>query len=432
MTNKKTQLTRAVKLIPKNQAEDNNLFLNELSLLKTVDHPHIIRLYECYVDSHFYYLVEEYCSGGDLYLFLRRQKHFSEKQAASVMYQLLRALNYLHSKCIVHRDLKPENIVFTNNNNEIYIKLIDFGISILHKAHETLSQELGTIYYIAPEVLKGNYNEKADIWSAGIILYILLTGIPPFRGNKPDDIRNQILNSKHKIEFNQKEWENISNDAKEFIVSLLQRDPNVRMNAREALKNKWLNEMLSDNKHNDLYSVDLQVINNLTKFSSSITLQKVALSYISLQMGHGDDTMKLSKEFDKIDTNKDGVISKEELIECLCAVYPKQEAVKIAEKTMNEIDFNNDGSINYNEFIAVNMKKEEMFRDEMLRKAFHMFDLDGNGYITSDELKETIPIELNNKLTWKDLIKEVDTDGDEQISFDEFKQMMNKISLIGN
>ncbi|MCQ2821138.1 MAG: protein kinase, partial [archaeon] len=197
--NKKTGLIRAIKLISKKRVQNKD-FDNELLLFKSLDHPNIVKLYDCYVDDSSYYLVEEYCSGGDLFDFIKNQKTFTEKKVACIINQLLGALNYLHSKKIVHRDIKPENIVIVSKNKEnkniskngtkhvmfkekeedhleIFIKLIDFGISIFLR-DEPLKQEIGTIYYIAPEVFKNNYNEKADIWSVGIILYTMLCGHP--------------------------------------------------------------------------------------------------------------------------------------------------------------------------------------------------------------------------------------------------------------
>lgn len=179
---KKTNFIRAVKALKKKHIE-GNILNNEISVLKNLDHPNIIKLFECYYDSNYYYLIEEYCNGGDLYDYIKKQKFFSEKKAACIIYQLLSAINHLHSKKIVHRDIKPENIVFIQSEEkEVFIKLIDFGTSIFIK-NEPLTQELGTIYYIAPEVFKNNYNEKCDIWSCGIILYTMLCGHPPFRGN---------------------------------------------------------------------------------------------------------------------------------------------------------------------------------------------------------------------------------------------------------
>ena len=136
----------------------------------------------------------------------------------------------------------------------------------------------------------------------------------------------------------------------------------------------------------------------------------------------------LKEEFDKIDLNKDGEISREELIHCLEVLYPHQEAVIRTEEIFNEIDFNNDGTINFSEFLTVTISKEKLLSEDTLTKAFKMFDVDGNGYITIEELQETLPLEITNKSEWVALVKEVDEDGDCQISYPEFKEMMDKMT----
>ena len=457
---KTTGFLRAVKAI-KRKHVDSTAFGNEIGILKTVDHPNIIRLYDCYYDNNYYYMVEEYCSAGDLYDYIRKQKFFSEKKAANIMFQLLSAVNYLHKKNIVHRDLKPENIVFiktgnsaqnsnqhnniqstnrsqSNNNNnnnktklnqkqidqeEIFIKLIDFGTSV-HLKSGNLTQELGTIYYIAPEVFKNNYNERADVWSCGIILYIMLCGHPPFCGRKEEDIKHKIINSP--LQFLPKDFNKVSSSAISYVKKLLTYDASKRPSAEEALENEWLNRLRKEEGEDHI--LESGVLENLAKFTSAVALQKVTLSFIANQVNMNEEIKKLKSEFDKIDVNKDGMISKDELIKCLDAINPHEEAVKKANEIFEEIDFNNDGSINFSEFLTLNIKKEKLMNEDMLQKGFKLFDLDGNGYITIEELKETIPVELQNNSAWIEIVKEVDQNGDCQIDFNEFKAMMEKIA----
>lgn len=309
---KKSKLIRAVKAIKRRHVDETS-FNNEIAILKNVDHPNIIRLFECFYDSNYYYMIEEYCSGGDLYDYIKRQRNFSEKKAAYILNQLLSAINHLHSKKIVHRDLKPENIVFIETKtNEIFIKIIDFGTSIYIK-NEPLTQELGTIYYIAPEVFKNNYNEKADIWSCGIILYTMLCGHPPFRGNKEEDIKNKILRSK--LEFPSKEWTKVSREAVYYVTDLLTYDFSKRPSAEQSLNNPWLVRMLmSDTAEDNILGEN--IILNMNKFHSAVTLQKASLAFITNHFGQNEELKRLKSEFDKIDINKDGVLSKVELVEC--------------------------------------------------------------------------------------------------------------------
>ena len=417
---KKTNYLRAVKAIKK-KSVDKNEFINELEVLKTVDHPNIIKLFDCYYDRNFYYMVVEYCSGGDLFDYIKKEKCFNEKKAKIIFKQLLSAINHLHKKNIVHRDLKPENIVFIKTkDNDIFIKLIDFGASITFKG-KNLSQELGTIYYIAPEVFMNNYNEKADIWSCGIILYTMLCGHPPFCGKDENEIKEKILHSK--LTFPSKDFRNVSPEAIDFLKLLLTYEPDKRPSAEVALENSWLT------KENGSGNIVLsnEIISNLSKFRTTLGLQKVTISFLTNQISINEEIKILKEEFDKFDVNKDGEISKDELIKCLEVNYPYQEAVQKANQIFNEIDFNNDGSINFSEFLTVNYKKEKLLSEEALEKAFKLFDIDGNGFITLDELKESMPIEITSRLEWKELIDEVDKDGDCQISLEEFKEMMRKL-----
>ena len=419
---RKTNYLRAVKAIKKKNV-DRNEFINEIEVLKTVDHPNIIKLFDCYYDRNFYYMVEEYCSGGDLFDYIQKEKCFTEKKARIIFKQLLSAVNHLHKKNIVHRDLKPENIVFVKTkSNELFIKIIDFGASITFKG-KNLSQELGTIYYIAPEVFMNNYTEKADVWSCGIILYTMLCGHPPFCGKDENEIKAKILHSK--LIFPKKDFKNISIEAIDYIKSLLTYDQKTRPSAEEALHNFWL---INESNNGDI-KLNNEIISNLSKFRTTLGLQKVTISFLANQISINEEINALKEEFDKLDVNKDGEISKEELIKCLEVNYPYQEAVERANKIFNEIDFNNDGSINFSEFLTANFKKENLLSEDTLEKTFKLFDIDGNGFITLDELKESMPLEITSKIEWSDLIDEVDKDGDGQISLDEFKEMMKKLII---
>lgn len=173
--------------------EDERKIFMEMAILKEMDHPNIIKLYEIYDWQNYYYLITEYCDGGDLFEYLREKHRFSEKSAASLMKQLLSPVVYMHKKGIVHRDLKPENLMFAAKETHPILKIIDFGTSNRIKPGKNLTKEIGTPYYVAPEVLNRNYTEKCDVWSCGIILYMMLCGYPPFRGDNQKAILMNVL-----------------------------------------------------------------------------------------------------------------------------------------------------------------------------------------------------------------------------------------------
>lgn len=208
---------------------------NEISILKKLDHPHIVRPIETFEHRNQIFIVMELCSGGDLYA----RDPYTEEEAARIVSSILSAIAYMHSKNVVHRDLKYENILFVNNSPKAEVKLIDFGLSKVYGDNPTLTEGVGTIYTMAPEVLKGNYTEKADIWSIGVIAYMLLSSQMPFYGRKRRHIVEQILDCQ--FNFRGRRWKRISAQAKSFVEDLLIFDPDERCTAQEAQSATWLN-----------------------------------------------------------------------------------------------------------------------------------------------------------------------------------------------
>lgn len=180
-----TKTQRCLKLYEKSLMENTNQnnFEEEMNIIKTLDHPNIFKIFEFFQDEEKYYLITEYLQGGELFEFISTQKSMSEKTAYIIMEQLISAVHYLHKHNIVHRDLKPENLLLAKKGDPSVIKLIDFGTSKRFREGDVFKVPLGTCYYVAPEVIKRQYDHKADIWSCGIIMYILLCGYPPFNGN---------------------------------------------------------------------------------------------------------------------------------------------------------------------------------------------------------------------------------------------------------
>jgi calcium-dependent protein kinase len=176
---KATKQTRAIKIIQKSKVDTKVLF-NEINVLSKLSHPNIMQIYEIFYDNTNIYIVSEYCKGGELFEIISTKGNFSEKDACVIMKQLMSAICYSHQNNIVHRDLKPENILMDNDSDDLTIKIIDWGCAQTIKTTKQSKQADGTAYYIAPEVLKGEYNEKCDIWACGVIFYILLCGYPPF------------------------------------------------------------------------------------------------------------------------------------------------------------------------------------------------------------------------------------------------------------
>mmetsp|Transcript_1019 Transcript_1019/g.1302 ORF Transcript_1019/g.1302 Transcript_1019/m.1302 type:complete len:258 (-) Transcript_1019:724-1497(-) len=208
---------RAVKVLRKSHMDEDEkrMLFNEINILKDIDHPNIVKMYEFFEDEKRYYIVTEICKGGELFDEILASGRFNEKNAAVLIKQVLSCINYCHNAHIVHRDLKPENILLEANKEFDQIKIIDFGTSLVYDPNKKLDEKLGTPYYIAPEVLGKNYGAKCDIWSIGVIVYILLSGIPPFNGKDDQEIMKAVR--KGKFSFSDKCWSGVSDQAKDFI-----------------------------------------------------------------------------------------------------------------------------------------------------------------------------------------------------------------------
>ena len=193
-------MERAVKLVKKDILDERYLkaFKEEINILKQLDHPYILKLYEIYEDKTRFFVVTELCKGGELFDELIERGKYGERDAASALRQILQAIAYCHSKNITHRDLKPENILIDKELNNS-LKIIDFGAGTLFEKGKKLDLQYGTSYYIAPEVLEKNYNEKCDIWSLGVIMYILLSGIPPFNGHTDMEIIARVKKGEYSL-----------------------------------------------------------------------------------------------------------------------------------------------------------------------------------------------------------------------------------------
>ena len=245
---------RAMKIITKKSTREttqiDNEILNEIEMLKRMDHPNIVKIFEFFYSSKNYYLITEFCKEGELFDRIVKEGPFDEEFAGYIMYQIFSAVNYCHSMNVIHRDLKPENILIERKeqNGFLKIKIIDFGTAKIFDNNKVECKVIGSSYYIAPEVLSKNYNEKCDLWSCGVILYILLSSSPPFAGKGDAEIIENIKKGYYDIESNI--WEKISPEAKNLIRNLLEKNPAIRITAEEAMNHKWFKKLKIRDKLN--------------------------------------------------------------------------------------------------------------------------------------------------------------------------------------
>lgn len=421
---KATGLQRAVKIISKanmSKAEENSL-RNEIEILRNLDHPHILKVYEYFSDKNNIYIVTEYCSGGELFDRIVKAGSLSEKKAAGVMNQILLAINYCHKHDIVHRDLKPENILYDTKDENSSLKIIDFGTSAIFNSKTKLKEHVGTAYYVAPEVLKEKYDNKCDLWSCGVILYILLSGFPPFRGDSDDEILDNVEKGTYNLD--EPELASVSKDAKNFIKKLLTYNPEKRISAQDALQDPWLK------KHNELSDEPLmnKTLMNMKTFRAGRKIQLATWSFFTNFLTMNEEKEELLKVFKSLDTNGDGQLTREELLHGYTLKMGETQAKEIVDEIMKNADIDQNGRIEYNEFLMISINREKMLSKDKLVSAFKLFDEDGNGYISLNEFRsifckdEKIPIKV-----WEEMISAIDENKDGKVSCEEFVEMMKKL-----
>ena len=399
----------------------------EIEILRKISHPNITNIFEIFEDSKKYYVIMEFLEGGELFDAITSIGSFSEETACQVMKQILSAINYLHSSNIVHRDLKPENIMLLQKpeNGVYHIKLIDFGTAKTFKPGKKMNKFIGTSYYIAPEVLKERYDEKCDVWSCGIILYILLCGYPPFNGNTNVEIFHAIQNQ-NPI-FTGEEWEDITSEAKDLIKIMLKKNPNERWSAEQCLKHKWF-KMLdeTDDKHaqHNFKLIQINAINHMTQFVSENRFKQAVLQFISTQFNLQKEEGDLRDIFKSMDISGTGQIAKNEFINKLIELYGENDGRNIATNIFNNLDLDGSGKISYNEFLSAMISSKKVVTEERLEKAFNIFDKDGSGKLSVDEIKNIFG---GTEEQWKKVISEVDLNKDGEVDFAEFKIMMRNM-----
>ncbi|OMJ74941.1 hypothetical protein SteCoe_26043 [Stentor coeruleus] len=416
---------RAVKTVHKKSIrteEERQMVFTEVSILKSLDHPNIIRLHEFYQDQKNYYMITEFCSGGELFERIISAGSISESVGAEYMLQILGVLVYLHDRKIVHRDLKPENLLMSNPSQEAGIKVIDFGSSHIFAKGEIMTERVGTPYYIAPEILRHQYTEKCDIWSAGVIMYILLCGFPPFGGNTDKEILHKV--SIGRYSFPSPEWDGISFEAKDLIEKMMNVNANARLSAKEALAHPWL-QNATRSRVNPEYAGPL--LRNLQNFRAKQKLKKATLNFISQQLTTKEEREEMIELFRSLDSDQNGTLSKEELKQGFTKLFGHtiEDIDEEVDRIMKEVDINKSGEIDYSEFISAAINRQQLLSKQRLEIAFKTFDLDNSGFIDADELKAVLGKYHNyDDSFWQELIKECDLNGDGVIDLNEFTKMM--------
>ncbi|XP_074307856.1 calcium-dependent protein kinase SK5-like [Silene latifolia] len=417
-----TGLEYACKSIPKRKLlcrDDCDDVWREIQIMHHLaECRNVVTIKGAYEDSTHVHLVMELCQGGELFDRIVAKGQYNEREAAKLMSTIVGVVEACHSLGVIHRDLKPENFLFKSIDGDSPLQSIDFGLSVFYQPGDTFSDVVGSPFYVAPEVLLKLYGPEADVWSAGVILYILLCGVPPFWAETDAGIFKQVL--KGKLDFETQPWPNISDGAKDLIRKMLERNPKKRLTAYQVLCHPWIVDETSVPDK----PLDSAVLSRLKQFSAMNKLKKMACRVIAERLSE-EEIGGLKELFKKIDKDQSGSITFEELRDGLQRVDSKIRESEIVD-LMNAADVDENGTLDYGEFLAATLHLNKVDREENLASAFSYFDKDGSGYITIDELQQACKELGLSALNLEEMIKEIDLDDDGQIDYGEFVAMMRK------
>ena len=394
---------------------------------------HVVTLHQAFESPENVSLVLELCSGGELFDRIITKKNYSEYDAAAIVRQMLQVVAQCHLNGIIHRDLKPENFLFGDETDKAPLKVTDFGLSTFYRPGQRFTDVVGSAYYIAPEVLQRGYGPECDVWSVGVIMFIVLCGRPPFYGRTESEVFNRILQGPKRLEeaFKKDPWPKISKPAKKLIRRMLNPDPRARITASQALADPWVR---IDGVAPQI-PLDVSVVSAMKEFTGYNKMKQLALRHVALS--YDDDEIRdLREQFALMDTDNDGSLTLDEMVQALNKMQLGEGRDPLSSKEVQDIveslDYNNDGQIDYLEFTTAALhigQKQRGDREGWGKKvkiAFDSIDSDGNGMIDAGELETELLALGETKASIKELIAEYDENGDGQISFQEFSNILRQ------
>ncbi|KAM3282649.1 calcium and calcium/calmodulin-dependent serine/threonine-protein kinase [Capsicum chacoense] len=430
-----------------------SLLTNELLVMRKIvedvsPHPNVIHLYDVCEDSYGVHLILELCSGGELFdRIVGQTRYYNEAGAAAVVRQIAKGLEALHGANIVHRDLKPENCLFLNKDENSPLKIMDFGLSSFEDFANPVVGLFGSIDYVSPEALsREKITTKTDIWSLGVILYILLSGYPPFFAPSNRQKQQMILNGQ--FSFDEKTWKNISSSAKQLISSLLKVDPNMRPTAQEIVEHAWVRGELAKEEEMDAEIVSrLQSFNARRKFRAAAMASVLSTSFslrtkkLKKLVGSSYDLKpeeleSLSHIFKKICKNGENatLLEFEEVLKAM----EMTSLVPLAGRIFDLFDNNRDGTVDMREIIGGFSSLKYSQGDDALRLCFQMYDTDRSGCISKEEVasmlralpEDCLPMDITEPGKLDEIFDLMDANSDGKVTFDEFKAAMQRDSSL--
>ena len=423
--------TVAMKVITKSDYMDSEYIKNELDILKKLSHPNVVRIYEFYESENDYYLINEFCNGGELYNYINKNK-LNEQQLSIIFYQVFSGLCYLHENDVLHRDMKPENILISKkeidlltNEEYFWIQIIDFDCAKIFEQNKKDNSIVGSIYYLAPEVLNREYNEKCDTWSVGVILYMFLVGKPPFNGLNNDEIMNSIKTKEY--DENNEKLIQASPEVRDLIKGLLNKNTDERFSAKQALNHQWFNKFNGRKLFENFKNEDIQhFIDNLFNYTFHSKIQQLVIAFLVHNLPTSDSSRNILKLYRYFNTSGDCKLTKNELINGLSKYRDEVEVRRKVGTLFLLLDADNNGFIEFEEFLRACIDKKEILTEEYLKYAFKFLDKNDNGSLTVQQICSAFLISGNKmfEIALSKDINDVDEDGDGNINFPEFKKLM--------
>ena len=463
-------IIRAMKIIPKEnvlEGVDSKTVISEISILKKLDHPNIMKIYEFYEDEKNYYIISEFCDQGDLLGKMNKLHSMTELVVRFLMRQVLDAVAYLHNRKVLHGDIKMENLLlytavkkaqkrftvlsldtkdeslqkeinlsfqkrsltfntkkFMRNITSYEIKLIDFGCSKIFskKHHKNLSGIIGTSAYCSPEVIDDIYDERCDEWSCGVLMYLLLCGEIPFPGETEEEMFSKI--KKGKISFHQKEFKNVSNKAKDLICNLLMYNKDYRITASQALQHPFFTESFDPKLLS--YNKDLTKLTELIEIKQFGKFQESIIAYLTINFIDKDEEKQLKEVFRYIDKNNKNFLKKEDIDICFKAngYFLDKDSI---DHIFSILDYDGNGVVEYQEFFRALVDKKKLFSDENLKIAFELLDEEKKNEISWNDIKRVFFHEMKIKDDLIDeYLKEIGMTKEKTLNFQEFCSVMRK------
>jgi calcium-dependent protein kinase len=411
----------AMKIIDRHAPGNTKLFEAEANILINLEHANILEYIEHFSNAKCHYIITKLCHGGELFERVASGEAFSEKLASSLTKQMLSALAFCHARNIVHRDLKPENFVFETMAEDSTMRLIDFGCAVQTDPDEIIRDVVGSPYYVAPEVIRESYKrtcavwKASDIWSVGVIVYILVTGMPPFNGSTQDRIFAKINQGKLRFPKNIK----LTDDLKDLITRMMRMKPESRMTAEEALQHPWIASDVAPDT-----PLDPVVVTSLKSFAMSCALKKAVGKAMVAKMTVNEKS-NLANVFKRFDLNGDGSLGPKEIQEMMTYIGKGEHDEKEAEETLKAMDEDGDGEVSQAEFaLATSIGK--LSSPAEIRRQFDIFDVDGDGYVTAVEIEQLCHMTHEDAVS---LIETVDKDNDGCITFEEWLGAMGNPTI---